>query len=185
MSGGIAAIILLRFDIFFLETIIAGGLGGLLLAVFLGNLKMIGKMTLAGLVAVPVGFWGAFALAGVVDLLFSFLGANTENPSFAGIGNIIGIIFMGMICVAIFGAMTYGRKSVRLFSIVCGLSSFPFGILVGLFNSEHPIKATIENIFAFLGPVDLNLLAIIASFGVGIGLSIGLYNISTITREAS
>ena len=123
ISGVVVVIILLRFDTFIVGTIIAGGLGGLLLAVFLGKLKMIGKMTLAGIVAVPVGFWGAFALAGVVDLLLSFLGANTENPSFAGVGNIIGIIFMGTICGAIFGAIVYGRKSVWLFSIVyqaCG-----------------------------------------------------------------
>jgi hypothetical protein len=90
--------------------------------------------------------------------------------------NIIGIIFMGIICGAIFGATIYGRKSILTFSAVCGLVSFSFGILVGFFNSGHPIKATFENLFAVFGPIDLNFLAIITSFGVGIGLSIGLFS---------
>lgn len=47
---------------------------------------------------------------------------------------------------------------------------------MGLFNSEDPVKATFENLFAVFGPIDLNFLAIITSFGMGIGLSISLFS---------
>ena len=56
------------------------------------------------------------------------------------------------------------------------MTSFPFGILVSLFNSGHPLKVAFENLLAVFGPIDLNFLAIIMSFGIGIGLSIGLFN---------
>lgn len=176
IAGVIGCIILLCLDNSILETIIAGGLGGLLLGISLGKPKMIGKMALAGLVAIPVGFWSAFILAGGVDLLLSLIGVNTESPSIYNIGNIIGIIVMGIICGAIFGAILNGRKAIWIFSAVGGIVSFPFGILVGLFNAGQPIKATFENLLAVFGSIDLNLLAIITSFGVGIGLSIGLFS---------
>lgn len=176
ISAGIIAMLLLPFDLPIIDTILVGGIGGLLLGIFLFKRHKIQKIMLAGFIAVPVGFWGAFILAGGADLLFSLIGVNTENPNIYNIENIIGIIFMGIICGAIFGAIIYGRKAIRVFSAVCGVVSFPFGILVGLFNSGHPIKATIENLLAFLGPIDLNSLAIITSFGIGIGLSIGLFS---------
>lgn len=176
IAGVIGCIILLRLDNSILETIIAGALGGFLLGISLGKPKMIGKMALAGLVAIPVGFWSAFILAGGVDLLLSLIGVNTESPSIYNIGNIIGIIVMGIICGAIFGAIIYGRKAIWIFSAVGGIVSFPFGILVGLFNARQPIKETFENLLSVFGPIDLNFLAIITSFGVGIGLSIGLFN---------
>lgn len=176
IAGVIGCIILLCLDNSILETIIAGGLGGLLLGISLGKPKMIGKMALAGLVAIPVGFWSAFILAGGVDLLLSLIGVNTESPSIYNIGNIIGIIVMGIICGAIFGAILNGRKAIWIFSAVGGIVSFPFGILVGLFNAGQPIKATFENLLAVFGSIDLNLLVIITSFGVGIGLSIGLFS---------
>jgi len=176
VSAVITSIVLSPLDFAIIDTILAGGIGGLFLGLFLMNRHKIHKMGLAGFVAVPVGFWGAFVLAGGADLLFSAININTENPSIYNIENIIGIIFMGIICGAIFGATIYGRKSIWTFSAVCGLASFPFGILVGFFNSGHPIKATFENLFAVFGPIDLNFLSIITSFGVGIGLSIGLFS---------
>jgi len=111
--------------------------------------------------------------------LFTLIGENADNPNINGIVNVIGIVFMGLLCGAIFGAIIYGRKSIGLFSAVGGLISFPFGLLVGLFNSGHPIKAILENQLAVLGSIDLNFLAIITSFGIGIGLSMGLYEMLT------
>ncbi|NLW79487.1 MAG: hypothetical protein GXY32_08775 [Ruminococcaceae bacterium] len=175
ISSVLIAVVMLHVDLVIFDTIFAGGIGGLLLGIFLLKQLQIRKMVLAGFISVPIGFWSAFILAGGVDLLFSLIGVNSENPNISGIGNIIGIIFMGLICGAIFGAIIYGRRSIWLFSTVCGVISFPFGILVGLFNSDHPIKAMIENLLAVFGPIDLNFLAIITSFGIGIGLSIGLY----------
>ena len=172
VSGVIACIILLRLDTYILETIIAGGLAGLLLGIFLGRLKMIGKMTLAGLVAIPVGFWASFSLA---EAIFSipFIHGFFENPNTP---DIIGITFMGILCGAIFGAIVYGRKSIQLFSVVCGASSIPFGLLVGAMNSGHWIKIWLIKLHYVCGIIDLNFLAMFIEFGVGIGLSIGLYS---------
>lgn len=175
ISAVITSRVLTLLDFVIVDTILAGGIGGLLLGIFLMNFHNIQKMVLAGLVAIPVGFWSAFILARGVDLLFSSIGVNTKNPNIYNIENIIGIIFMGVICGAIFGAIIYGRKSIWVFSAVCGMVSFPFGILVGLFNTGHPIKSTYEELLAVFGPVDLNFLAIMTSFGIGIGLSIGLF----------
>lgn len=175
VSAIIMSMVLASLDFAIINTIFAGGLGGLFLGILLFKRQEIWKIALAGLIAVPIGFWGAFILAGGVDLLFSLFGI-AGNSNIYNIENIIGIIFMGIICGAIFGGFIYGRKSIWIFSVVCGMTSFPFGILVGLFNSGHPLKVAFENLLAVFGPIDLNFLAIIMSFGIGIGLSIGLFN---------
>lgn len=175
-SAVITSVVLAPLDFAIIDTILAGGIGGLFLGIFLMNYHEIPKIVLAGLIAVPIGFWGAFILAGGADLLLSLIAVSIENPNIYNIENIIGIIFMGIICGGISGAIIYGRKAIWMFSAVCGIVSFPFGILVGLFNAGHQIKATFENLLAVIGPIDLNFLAIITSFGIGIGLSISLFS---------
>lgn len=177
IGGVIVCMISSRADIPILNTIIAGSIGGFLLGLFLRKRQKIGKMTISGIVAVPVGFWSAFILAAGVDFLFSIIGVNSENPNISDISNIIGIILMGTICGAIFGAILYGCRSVRIFAVTGATASFPFGVLVGALNSGHWIKGWLESLLAVFGKIDLNLLAIIMSFGIGIGLSIGLYEI--------
>ena len=163
IAGVIGCIILLRLDNYILETIIAGGLGGLLLGTCLGKPKMIGKIALLVLVAIG-WFWSSFILA---EALF-----NSIYPYFLRIyiPDIIAIIFMGVIWCD-FRTIIYGRKAVWIFS-VCGIVSLPFGILVSLFNAGRS-KSNFRKFAGFFGPFDLNFLAIITSFGVGIGLSIG------------
>jgi hypothetical protein len=176
VSSALLAVLMLQIDLMLVGIILAGGIGGLLLAFSLFRKIQIRRIFLAGLFAVPIGFYSAFILAGGVDLLLPLIGIKSNSPSIYNISNIVGIVIMGLICGAICGAIIYGRKGIWLFSAVCSVVSLPFGILVGLFNANHPIKAKIEDLLAFLGPVDLNFLAIVTSLGVGIGLSIGLYN---------
>lgn len=165
-----------KYDLMIVELVLSGGIGALLFGILLLNKHMIKKIMLAGFLAVPIGFFGAFGLAGAMDLLLSLLGVNAESLNTAGIGNNIGIIVMGMVCGAIFGAVLYGRKAIFLFTVVSGAVSFPFGLLVRLFNMNYQLRTKIAITLSFLGPIDLNYLTIITSFGVGIGLSIGLYN---------
>lgn len=176
ISGLIACIVILRFDNYIVGTIIAGSVGGLILGLFHWKHKMIGRMTFAGLIAVPIGLLGSFilveGLVGGFGLLFPSIAAHFENT---GIGDIIAIILMGIMFGVIFGAIVYGRRSIRLFSVVCGAVSIPFGLLVGAMNSGHWIKVWLENMFIIFGEIDLNFLAIIMEFGIGVGLSIGLY----------
>ena len=56
VSAVITSIVLSPLDFAIIDTILAGGIGGLFLGLFLMNRHKIHKMGLAGLVAVPVGF---------------------------------------------------------------------------------------------------------------------------------
>jgi len=130
-------------------------------------------MAIAGIIAMPIGLIISFLLVEGFGALFPSIGAYFENST---IPDIIAIILMGITFGAVFGSMIYGRKSIWLFSVACGTVSIPFGLLVGDMNSGYWIKAWLENLLEVFGKIDLNLLAIIISLGIGIGLSIGLYN---------
>ncbi len=56
--------------------------------------------------------------------------------------------------------------------------SIPIGLLVGSMNSGHWIKVWLENLFHIFGKIDLNFLMIITGFGIGVGLSMGLYSMT-------
>ena len=43
---------------------------------------------------------------------------------------------------------------------------------------QHWIKVWLENLFHIFGKIDLNFLMIITGFGIGVGLSIGLYSMT-------
>ena len=173
ISGVMACIVLLRLDSYILGPIIAGGIGGLLLGLFHWKYKMIGRMTIAGLIAVPIGLLGSFILVEGFGLLFPSVAAYFNNSNIA---DIIAIILMGIVFGVVFGAVVYGCKYLWLFSVVCGTVSIPFGLLVGAMNSGHWIRVWLENLFRIFGKIDLNFLTIIMEFGTGIGLSIGLYS---------
>lgn len=173
ISGVIACIVILHFDNYILATIIAGGIGGLLLGLFLRMRPKISRMAIAGIIAVPVGLFISFLLVEGFGSLFPMIGAYFENSN---IPDIIAIILMGITFGTVFGSIIYGRKSILLFSIVGGTVSFPFGLLVAAMNSGYGIKVWLENLFAIFGKIDLNFLAVILSLGIGIGISIGLYN---------
>lgn len=173
ISGIMACILILFLDNYILATIIAGGIGGLLLGLFLRMRQKIRRMAIAGIIAMPIGIIISFFLVEGFGALLPSIGAYFENSS---IPDIIVIILMGITFGAVFGSMIYGRKSIWLFSVVCGTVSIPFGLLVGAMNSGYWIKAWLENLLEVFGKIDLNLLAIIISLGIGIGLSIGLYN---------
>ena len=109
-------------------------------------------------------------------MLFPAVSSSFENSN---ISDIIAIILMGVVFGAIFGAIVYGRISIRLFSLVCGLASIPFGFLVGAMNSGHWMKIWLQNVFKIFGEIDINFLVIMIEFGIGAGLSIGLFNMLT------
>lgn len=167
ISGVMACIEILLLDNYILATLIAGGTGGFFFSIFLRKRKMIGKMTIAGLAAVPVGFWSAFTLAeGFFSISFLQVPGNIQN--------VIAVVLMSILCGVVFGAIVYGRKAIWLFSVVCGIVSFIFWFLAAVPKPEHWMGEWLENM-TFFGKIDLTLLEIILSFGIGIGLSIGLY----------
>ncbi|HOE56715.1 MAG TPA: hypothetical protein PLI20_03905 [Bacillota bacterium] len=172
ISGAMACSVIVLLDNYILATIIAGGIGGLLLGLFLRMRQKIIRMAIGGIIGMPIGLVMSFILVEGFGSLFPSIGAYFENSC---IPDIIAIVLMGITFGAIFGSMIYGRKSIWLFSFVCGIASIPSGLLVGAMNSGYWIKAWLENLLEIFGEIDLNFLAIVISLGIGIGLSIGLY----------
>lgn len=172
IGGIIACVTILLFDNYILATIIAGGIGGLLLGIFLRQRQKIVRMAIAGIIGMPIGLMISFLLVEGFGSLFPSIGTYFENSP---IPDISAIVLMGIIFGALFGAINYGRKSIWLFSVVCGIVSIPFGLLVGAMNSEHWIKAWLENLLEIFGKIDLNFLSITVSIGIGTGLSMGIY----------
>lgn len=174
ISGAMACIVILLLDNYILATIIAGGIGGLILGLFLRMHQKIIRMAIGGIIGMPIGLVMSFLLVGGFGSLLPSIGAYLENT---GIPDIIAIALMGIIFGSVFGAMIYGRKSIWLFSIVCGTVSIPFGLFVVAMNLGCSLKSWPDNLSEVFGKIDLNFLAISISLGIGTALSIGLYNI--------
>lgn len=170
ISGVIASVFTMFTNSYFLGSMIAGGIGGLLLGLFLQRQKL-SRMIIASIIVMPIGLVISFSLVEGFGALFPSIGASFEKSSTP---DIIVIVLLSIVFGAVFGALIYGRKSIWLFSFVCGIVAVPFGLLVGAMNSGHPIKFWLENLLGFLGKIDLNFLTIVISLGTGIGLSIGM-----------
>lgn len=179
VSGVIASIVILFLDNYILATIIAGGIGGFLLGILLRMRQKIKRMAIAGIIAVPIGLIISFFLVEGFGSLFPSIGAYFENSN---IPDISAIILIGITFGAVFGLIIYGRKSIWLFSVICGTISIPSALLVGAMNSGYGINVWLVNLLDVLGKIDLNFLSIIFSLGIGIGLSIGIYNYSSINE---
>lgn len=172
ISSLIIAVVKTRFDLPLLDTLLAGGLGGLILGLLLLKMRQVIPIALGGLIAVPVGFWSAFLIAGGIDLLLTLIGIESSNLLVGNIINSLAIVMMGLICGGLFGRIFSGSKASKSFAIVGALAAIPSAILVGLFNAEHPILGIFQELLAFLGTIDLNFIAIITGLGLGIGWGI-------------
>ncbi len=73
ISGVMACMVILRLNNYILETIIAGGIGGLLLGLFLRMPQKIGRITIAGIIAVPIGIFTSFIMLKVFSRYFLHL----------------------------------------------------------------------------------------------------------------
>lgn len=176
ISGLVTCIIIAHFNYFIFATIIAGGLGGGVLSFLLRMRQKLLKMIMAGSIAGPVSMFLGFVL---VEGFFSLVPSVSSKVSICSIPDTIAIILMAITFGAVYGGMVYNRKYSVLFAGVCGLVSVPFGILIGVMNAGFGLKAWLEKNIIVFGEIDFNLLVIIVSFGVGIGLSIGLKNTKT------
>jgi len=170
ISGLLATILIIITDQYLLAIPLSGLLGGLLLAIFNRNWKSIGRFTLAGVIAVSVGFLGTFIIC---EGIFSLIGMLTDV--FSGrLENIISIGLMGVVFGIIFSLIVYGKKALVLFAVVCGIIELPCIYLVETIYLIKPL----ENLISKYGLVDINLLFIVLGFGIGAGVSIGLFKIS-------
>lgn len=177
IAGVIAGIVVLRLDNYILATLVAGGIGGLLLGLFNWKHQLTVRMAGAGFAGVLLGFWGGFVLAeglvGGFGMLFPSIAAGFEGGWLA---DLLANLLMGLLFGAVFGGIVYGRKAIRIFSLVCGAATLPFGLLVRVLNSDHWIKEWLVDLFAVIGIVDINIVVMVTQFGVGAGLGIGLYH---------
>lgn len=170
ISGLLATILIIITDQYLLAIPLSGLLGGLLLAIFNRNWKSIGRFMLAGVIAVSVGFLGTFIIC---EGIFSLIGMLTDV--FSGrLENIISIGLMGVVFGIIFSLIVYGKKALILFAVVCGIIELQ---CIYLSETIYLIKP-LENLISKYGLVDINLLFIVLGFGIGAGVSIGLFKIS-------
>lgn len=170
IGGFLATILILFTDQYLLAIPLSGLLGGLLLAVFNKNWKNISRFTLAGVIAVSVGFLGTFVIC---EGIFSLVGMFTD--AFSGrIENIISISMMGVVFGIIFSLIVYGKKALVLFAVVCGVFELPCIYLADKVYFIKPLKDLITQ----YGLVDVNLLFIVLGFGIGAGVSIGFIKIA-------
>lgn len=177
ISGILASIVTSGLDIPFsyLFVIIFGGLGGLLLALFLRMRQKVGRMALAGVAAWPAGFLGGIAL---VDFVLGLLTSFYDFYPGPGYGDGFCDILAGFIFGAVFGAIVFGRKSILLFSVVCGVVSITLGLLNEALQPWGWYRMLAGTFLEHIG-INMYTLMVSLSCGIGAGLSIGLYKMLT------
>lgn len=173
ISGLMAALIILKIDNYILATAIAGGLGGLLLGLSTGMGKGSWKLGAAGLAAFPAALLLTFLVAGLFELALPKADSSMGNT---WIPDVISVCLMGMIFGGICGGVMFGRKSICIFVLLCGILCIPFGILVAAMNAHAVSTDWLTRTIAALKFADLNFMTITASLGLGVGLSIGICN---------
>lgn len=177
IAGILAAVIGLRLDNYILATVIAGITGGLLLGLFHWKEGLTARMAGGGLAGVLLGFWGGFVIAEAVAGGISFLlPARAISSGNWWIADLLADVLMGFIFGAVFGAIVLGRRAARFFALVCGAVALPFGLLVTVLNRYPGVREGMTDLFAVIGITDMNLVVMIAQFGAGAGLALGLYH---------
>ncbi|SCZ80920.1 hypothetical protein [Acidaminobacter hydrogenoformans] len=173
ISGLLADMFILRTDNYLMGMLISGGIGALLLGLFLQMGKKTMRVVLAGLIAMPLGLLITFGVfEGIGALLPHAFSQSIEN---AGIPDTMAVMFMAAIFGAAVGTSLFGKKAIVLFILVCAIAAIPFGRMVVAFNTGAVIRYDLQMLFMPLGRIDLNSLAITLAHGVGVGLAIGIY----------
>lgn len=155
----------------FLLSGVAGGIGGLLLAILVGLWKKLPQFVAACLFGVPIAILAAFGIAGLFDLVPIL----PESFSSSGLADALAIGIMGAVYGAMIGGILYGFRAMTFFALISGLAALPFGFLVRAFNQGAPIRGQILQILAPLTIDDPNMLVIITGMGFAMALALGLY----------
>lgn len=66
IGGVLGTVVILTLDAYILAFVLAGGTGGLLLGLLRWKIRKVAKLTLGGVVAVPVGFFLGFGSSGAI-----------------------------------------------------------------------------------------------------------------------
>lgn len=167
VATALASVVIVMFDNYFAAAILTGGLGTLLLSLLMHKYALsLWKMSLSGLVGLPVGLMISFMIVEGVGSLVPVVGRLLENTP---IPDILAVVMMSAIYGMFVGGMNFGKKAVVKFAAICGVSCLPAGILISIFNAGGA-KALVD----LFGKVDLNFVTIMLFMGLGIGASIGV-----------
>lgn len=162
-------------DLLLFRFLITSGLGALLLALFLQMRPKI-RMVIAGVVAWLVGvILGIEVGTFLIRLPISFF----DFYPAPGFGDGYCVILMGAIIGGILGGIVFGKKSILLFSFVCGIVAIPFALIneTMMPGTVSSAEAWLKHTLSIFGDVDIYFLVINFAFGIGAGLSIGLYRL--------
>lgn len=146
----------LKIDQFFLSMTVVGLIGPIIMLTLLRINEKLALRILGSAFGIFLGFMVGFTLGYVV----AAIAPGGENSP---IVNVVALIVMNIIYTVIMGVLLYGKGSPIFFLI----SSAIIGLILGI-------------IMVFIGAfkvagVDISYLYILTSFGINLGLSLGLY----------
>ena len=144
------------FDLNILPLLVAGVLAPLILLSVLNIKEKIWFNLLISAITLVV----AFIIAFLLGYLIAAIAPGGENSILV---NAVAILVMNGIYGMVMGTMLYGKDATRFFLAVTSLAGLFLGIIF-----------TLTGDFKIIG-IDFSYLYIITSFGVTIGLAIGLY----------
>lgn len=172
ISGLVACYVIWKLNNYIMAYLITGGLGALFFSVLLRLKGKIMKITIAGLLAMPVSLFLSFGInEGIAFVLpkIEFI-EGLISPDIVMIA--MTALFYGFIV----GLAGYGKKAMWLFAIVSAVVAIPFGMLVVVLNTSRDIQMILTSISDIFNQLDLNFLCISLALGAGLGMSNGVYN---------
>ena len=179
-AGGVVGnFVIIAIDQYLVALPLIGGVGALLLGVFIKTKEKLWKVTLGGFLGLPAGLIASFALLEGFAALVPSIGNALDRTI---VPDLMVLIIMGIVVGLVSGAVIYGRKALGLFAVVCGLCAIPGGLAVGLMNTSSYCQAWATDLVDPFNKIDYNLLAISATIGLGFGLAMGLYRKRMATR---
>lgn len=179
-AGGVVGnFVIIAIDQYLVALPLIGGVGALLLGVFVKTKEKLWIVALGGFLGLPAGLIASFALLEGLAALFPSIGASLDDTI---VPDLLIEAIMGIVFGLVSSAVIYGRKALGLFAMVCGLCSIPGGLAVGLMNTSSYCQAWASDLAAPFNKIDYNLLAISATIGLGFGLAMGLYRKRMATR---
>ncbi len=174
VSGVIACVVIGLTDNYIFATIITGGLGSFLLGFLIRSIrKNLFRTTIVGALSMPLALAVGFFLVEGAGALLPQMANKIES---IGMDNIIAIILIASIFGTIMGIVIYGIYSIRVFLPICAIAGIPAGALVIALNGSWRSSATYNAIMETFWQVDLNFLSMAIFMGIGMGVSVGIYN---------
>lgn len=168
-SGLVVQLVFFRLNNYILLTLLGGGAGCFLLALFFNQSKKTKiRITLIGAFAYLVAMALSFLIVEGIGSLIPTIG-NALDPT--GLPDIIAIMLMSVIFSSLVAFLVFDKSFVALFALPGALFAIPAGILVVFFNISYNTGGWMMDWYKSLPYIDLNFMTITMGIGAGMGFS--------------